>query len=151
MIKLLSCKINNITVAALLVALSSLVSRFLGIFRDRILAGEFGAGEILDVYYAAFRIPDLIFNLLVLGALSAGFVPIFTKLINKKTQKIKEKVFKKEQQEIWILANNVLNILGLSLIILSVFGVLFAPGLMKLVAPGFNLTEQKLEENSAMQ
>ena len=72
---------SSITVAAALVALSSLISRFLGIFRDRILAGQFGAGESLDIYYAAFRIPDLIFNLLVLGALSAGFIPVFTSLI----------------------------------------------------------------------
>ena len=64
-------------------ALSSLVSRILGIFRDRILAGEFGASDMLDTYYAAFRIPDLIFNLLVLGALSAGFIPIFTQLTKK--------------------------------------------------------------------
>jgi putative peptidoglycan lipid II flippase len=79
--KIFRGQINSITIAAFLVAISSLASRFLGIFRDRILAGEFGAGTDLDIYYAAFRIPDLIFNLLVLGALSAGFVPIFTSLI----------------------------------------------------------------------
>jgi len=149
MIKLFSGKINSITLAALLVALSSLVSRFLGIFRDRILAGEFGAGETLDIYYAAFRIPDLIFNLLILGALSAGFVPIFTKLINKKTEKIKEKFFGKEHNEAWVLANNILNILGASLIILSVFGIIFAPWVMKLIAPGFNFEQQIISANLA--
>lgn len=149
MIKLLYCKINSITVAALLVALSSLISRFLGIFRDRILAGEFGAGETLDIYYAAFRIPDLIFNLLVLGALSAGFVPIFTKLINKNSEKIKEKFFGKEHSDAWVLANNVLNILGLFLIIISIIGIIFAPSLMKLIAPGFNQTEQIVSANLA--
>ena len=74
--------INSITIAAALVALSSLISRFLGVIRDRILAGQFGAGTELDIYYAAFRVPDLIFNLLVLGALSAGFIPIFVSLLN---------------------------------------------------------------------
>lgn len=68
--KLFTGQINSITFAALLVALSSLASRLLGIFRDRILAGQFGAGDTLDIYYAAFRIPDLIYNLIVLGPLS---------------------------------------------------------------------------------
>ena len=72
---------NSITVAAVMIGVSSLLSRFLGIFRDRILAGEFGASQTLDIYYSAFRIPDLIFNLLILGALSAGFIPIFTVFI----------------------------------------------------------------------
>ena len=43
----------------------------------RVLASRFGAGTELDVYYSAFRIPDLVFNLLVLGALSAAFIPVF--------------------------------------------------------------------------
>lgn len=74
---------NGIAAAAILVGFFSLFSRVLGVFRDRILAGEFGAGEILDVYYSAFRIPDLIYNLLILGALSAGFIPVFSSLIKK--------------------------------------------------------------------
>ena len=59
-------------------AMASLTSRFLGLLRDRILAGKFGAGDELDVYFAAFRVPDLIYNLLVVGALTAGFIPVFT-------------------------------------------------------------------------
>jgi putative peptidoglycan lipid II flippase len=67
--KLLNGESKTITSAAIIVAVASLASRFLGIIRDRILAGQFGAGDVLDTYYAAFRIPDLVFNLLVLGAL----------------------------------------------------------------------------------
>jgi len=139
--KLFNGQINSITIAALLVALSSLVSRFLGIFRDRILAGEFGAGDTLDIYYAAFRIPDLVFNLLVLGALSAGFIPIFIGLLkNKKQSRSQSSV----AGQAWQLANNVLNILGLGLIILSGLGIIFAPYLMKLVVPGFSPDKQAL-------
>ena len=76
--RIFSKSIDNITTAAALVAVSSLASRILGVVRDRILAGSFGAGVTLDSYYAAFRIPDLIFNLVVLGALSAGFIPVFS-------------------------------------------------------------------------
>ena len=75
---LLKRRTKNIGAAAILVGVFSLISRILGVFRDRILAGEFGAGEILDAYYTAFRIPDLLYNLLILGALSAGFIPVFS-------------------------------------------------------------------------
>lgn len=133
-------QINSITIAALLVALSSLVSRILGMLRDRIFASEFGLGDTLDIYYAAFRIPDFIFNLLVLGALSAGFVPLFTGLL-KKTQS-RELTYEKNQ-EAWQFANSLLNILSLVLFALSVIGFLSAPYLMKILAPGFSA--QKLE------
>lgn len=132
-------QINSITVAAALVALSSLASRFLGVIRDRILAGQFGAGTDLDIYYAAFRIPDLIFNLIVLGALSAGFVPIFTSLIKDFSA---DNNSNKNNQEAWSLANNVLNLLLLGLGILSLVGIIFAPLLTQLITPGFGPEEK---------
>lgn len=135
--KIFSGQINNITTAALLVALSSLISRFLGIFRDRILAGQFGAGDTLDIYYAAFRIPDLIFNLLVLGALSAGFIPIFTGLINDPLEKIKGIFVGEKNREAWRLANNILNMMMIGLAVLSFLGILFAEPFIKLLTPGF--------------
>lgn len=142
--KLLNGQINSITVAALLVALSSLASRFLGIFRDRILASEFGAGDTLDIYYAAFRVPDLIFNLLVLGALSAGFIPILTKLIKDPSCKRTGIFSKSPNCKAWELVNNLLNTLGIVLLLLSVIGILTAPWLMKLIAPGFSGDKQAL-------
>jgi len=142
--KLFQGQINNITIAAGLVAFSSLVSRFLGIFRDRILAGEFGAGDTLDVYYAAFRVPDLIFNLLVLGALSAGFIPIFTSLLKNPLAKVKGWVKGKQNEEAWDLVNDLLNILLLGLIIFCSLGIIFAPALTRLIAPGFNSEMQSL-------
>ena len=48
------------------------------------LASGFGAGDILDGYYAAFKLPDLIFNTLILGALSVAFIPVFIELKNGK-------------------------------------------------------------------
>jgi putative peptidoglycan lipid II flippase len=132
MIKRLFCsKIDSITAAASLVAVSSLVSRALGIIRDRILAGKFGAGDDLDIYYAAFRIPDLVYNLIVLGALSAGFIPIFTTLI-------KEEKKSSKNHEAWELASNILNILLVAIMILSLIGIVIAPYLMKWITPGFD-------------
>ena len=142
--RLFSGQINSVALAALLVALSSLTSRFLGIFRDRILAGGFGAGDTLDIYYAAFRVPDLIFNLLVLGALSAGFIPILSGLIKDTKFAHFISYQKSKNKEAWDLANNILNILVLSLFLISVVGIIFAPGLIALIAPGFSSEKQLL-------
>lgn len=132
-------QINSITVAATLVAFSSLASRLLGIIRDRILAGQFGAGTTLDIYYAAFRIPDLIYNLIVLGALSAGFIPIFTSLIKDRGCADEDGCSPVSQnKEAWRLANNILNILLLGLAVLSLIGIIFAPALTRLITPGFS-------------
>ena len=135
--KIFSTATNSITSAAALVAVFSLLSRVLGILRDRILAGQFGAGEITDVYYAAFRVPDLLFNLIVLGALSAGFIPVFTKLV--KNFSLGKKESNKDNKEAWDLANNVLNLLLLTLIFLSILGMIFTPQLVNVIVPGFSL------------
>jgi putative peptidoglycan lipid II flippase len=136
--QLFNKQINSITVAAILVAMSSLLSRLLGVLRDHILAGQFGAGQILDSYYAAFRVPDLAFNLLVLGALSAGLIPVFTGLI-KDFKGTVTNLFGLENTEAWKLINNTLNLILISLGFCSVLGIIFAGPLIKLViAPGFS-------------
>jgi putative peptidoglycan lipid II flippase len=141
--RLFNKEINSITVAAILVALSSLLSRLLGVYRDRILAGQFGAGEILDSYYAAFRVPDLIFNLLVLGALSAGLIPIFTNLI-KDFKGTVTNLFGLENTEAWRLINNILNLILIVLAFVSVLGIIFAEPLIKhFIAPGFSVELQE--------
>ncbi|HTW96375.1 MAG TPA: murein biosynthesis integral membrane protein MurJ [Candidatus Methylomirabilis sp.] len=135
--RLFNREINSITVAAILVAGSSLASRLLGVLRDRILAGQFGAGATLDAYYAAFRVPDLIFNLLVLGALSAGLIPVFTCLI-KDFKGTVMNLFGLENNEAWRLINNVLNLMLISLGLLSLAGIIFAGPLIRtVIAPGF--------------
>ncbi|NQV12252.1 murein biosynthesis integral membrane protein MurJ [Candidatus Uhrbacteria bacterium] len=114
--------------AAVLLGGTALGSRVLGLIRDRMLAGTFGAGVELDVYYAAFRIPDLIFTFLVLGALSAGFIPLFTKHLCKE----------EDSEAAWTFTNNILHILGVCLIGLSVLAIIFTPWILRLVAPGFD-------------
>lgn len=137
-------QINSITIAAALVAFSSLASRSLGVIRDRILAAKFGAGQELDIYFAAFKIPDLVYSLIVLGALSAGFIPVFTKLIKDfACEKKNDCDAYKENKEAWALASNILTILFFSLAILSLLGVIFSESLTKIVAPGFSVADQK--------
>lgn len=123
--------INNqsktVTGAALIISLATLFSRLVGLFRDRILAHYFGAGQIMDAYYAAFKIPDLVYTLLIVGALTAGFIPTFTKIFLEGEDKSRA----------WKLANNILNITGAALVVLAGLGIIFAPRLLPLIAPGF--------------
>lgn len=138
-------QINSVAMAAALVAISSLASRLLGFLRDRVLAAKFGAGQEVDIYYAAFKVPDLVYNLLVLGALSAGFIPVFTKLIkdfNCRNSNCHDNY--EANKGSWDLVNNIITILFFSISFLSVLGIIFAPNLTKLVAPGFSPEDQLL-------
>jgi putative peptidoglycan lipid II flippase len=118
---------TSVVAAAFIIGLMSIASRILGIFRDRILASTFGASQTLDIYYAAFRLPDLVFNLLVLGALSAGFIPVFARLIKDN----------KDREVAWRLASNILNTLTIGLLVVCGTAVLLAPWLVNIIAHGF--------------
>jgi len=123
--KVLGKTSKSITAAAAILAFSSIGSGLLGFLRDRLLAGRFGASQELDIYYAAFRIPNLVFAILVSGGIIAAFMPIFSEYYNK------------DQKKAWILVNNVLNAFALFSIIICGILFLFAPQLIKLVVPGF--------------
>jgi len=117
---------QSIAAAAFIISLSGAASRLLGLFRDRLLAGQFGAGDTLDAYYAAFRIPDLIYNLMIVGALSAAFIPVFTELLQKK-----------DEDEAWEFSSGILSLQILITGIISILLVIFAPTLMRFVTPGY--------------
>src|SRR3989344_2577374 len=71
-------EISGVHKAALILALSGLATKILALVRDRMLAQVFGAGETLDVYFAAFRIPDFLYNtLFLLLTTGAALMPIF--------------------------------------------------------------------------
>lgn len=133
MLNLTNNETKTIAGAAMLVGVFSLVSRVVGFVRDRILAGTFGAGDVLDVYYAAFKLPDLLFHLLVIGALSASFIPLFIKHYHRVAGR----------QQAWQLTNNVLNLIGIGMAVLSVALFLLADPLAELIAPGFFAPKQQ--------
>jgi len=124
--KLFYNQTEGITRAAFIISFFSLASKLLGLLRDRILAGAFGAGDTLDMYYAAFRIPDTIFNLLIIGALSASFIPILSKYY-----------YKGDTARFYKVANNVLNLFAVAMIIAGAIMILFMPLLLKLVVSGW--------------
>ncbi len=117
---------DGLTAAALIVGASGLASRVLGVVRDRVLAGTFGAGDVLDAYYAAFRLPDTIYNLVILGALTAGFIPIFTEYLERKGK-----------TEALHLASQVISTVGVVMAVASASIAIFAPWIVPVLAPGF--------------
>jgi putative peptidoglycan lipid II flippase len=128
--KLFSTATTSVVSAAVIVAGFSLLSRVVGFIRDRILAGIFGAGDELDIYYAAFRVPDFIFQLVVIGALSACFIPVFTKY------------FGKDDERAWKYTSNVVNILLVAFLIIAAVGVMLADVYTPWVVHGFSPEKQ---------
>lgn len=124
---------HNVTVAAFIIGGASVASRAVGLLRDRVLASHFGAGNELDAYYAAFRLPDAVYNLLILGALSAGFIPIFTEYRERRGKEAG-----------WQLVGQVLSTVGAVLAVCCVSLAIIAPWLVPLVTPGFSQEKMQL-------
>ena len=124
--KLLNHSSKTVFSAAVILSVAALTSRILGLFRDRLLAGRFGAGEKLDIYFAAFRLPDLIYSILVMGAISSAFIPVFAQY------------WQRDKKEAWYLTSGVFNLLSLVLIFLAIIFIFFAPWLVSFIAPGFS-------------
>ncbi len=108
------------------VSIAVMCSRVLGLIREQIFAGMFGAGYAYDAFVVAFRIPNLLRDLFAEGALSAAFITVFT---DYDTNRSKE--------ETWRLASNVLVFFGILLSILTLMGILFADSLVNLLASSF--------------
>ncbi|MDP4008569.1 MAG: murein biosynthesis integral membrane protein MurJ [Candidatus Peregrinibacteria bacterium] len=119
--------------SAFILGFSSLLSRLLGVVRDHLLAGTFGAqGEgafNLDVYYAAFRIPDFIYAILIMGAVSAAFVPVLTEVMHGKGKTLDEGGS--------LFVSNVLNVVLCAVILFGGIAFLFAPFIVRFLVPGF--------------
>jgi putative peptidoglycan lipid II flippase len=114
------------TRAAGVVALAVLCSRLLGLAREQIFAALFGGGRIMDAFTIAFRIPNLLRDLFAEGALSTAFVTTFSKTVATDGE-----------AAAWRLANKVATLATVSLSAITVLGVVFAPWLVALLAPGF--------------
>jgi putative peptidoglycan lipid II flippase len=113
---------------------ATLASRLLGLARDQVLAWFFGAGNEMDAFVVAFRVPNLVRDLFAEGAMSAAFVPTFTRQLTLKGK-----------AEAWRLANNVLTALLLSTGALVVLGIAFARPLVDMYAGDFASVPGKLE------
>ena len=133
-------KINqrlNVKLAATIMASSTLLSSLLGFFRDRLLNSAYmpskngvsaGYPVGLDAYTAAFMVPDFMFAVLVSGALSVTFIPVFN-----------ERWVKGNKQSAWQISSSMINFMALITMAASVLIIIFADPLMKyLIAPGLS-------------
>ncbi len=123
--KLLSRETTSITGAALLLGAASLASRVMGVLRERLLVDRFGVGPVLDAYYAAFQVPNMVYNLLVLGTLSVALIPVFAAL------------WQKREQDAWQFADSVLTATALAMGALAAAVAICAQPLTGVFLPGF--------------
>jgi len=122
----LNSQTKSISSASLILAISYLVSAVLGLLRDHLLAGTFGAGSDLDVYYTAFTVPDFIALILIFGAISAAVIPIFSGYLLK------------SKEEAWRYVSLLFNVFLGGLIVVCLILIFFTPAIVSAIAPGFS-------------
>ena len=130
-LKRFASKENSLIGATAILVATSLLSNVLGLLRDRFLAQKI-ATDLLDTYFAALRIPDFLFNFLILGTVSAAFIPIFVQYRAK------------SDDEAWEVASVMVSISVVILISLCVLLALFMPVLIPLTVPAFSPEKQHL-------
>jgi putative peptidoglycan lipid II flippase len=130
---------GKIARAAGTVSLAVFASRILGLVREQVFAGFFGAGYAFDSYVVAFRIPNLLRDLFAEGALSSAFVTVFTDYDQRLGP-----------EETWRLANNVIFCFTLLISLLVMAGIIFSPTLVRIMAPDFGAIPGKLALTTLM-
>ncbi len=123
---------DSIVGAASVMGSATMLSRVLGYIRDAVIAYIFGASVSADAFFVAFRISNLFRRLVGEGALTSSFIPIFTELINIRS---------KEELRAFVLRFYLL--FTCILVVLAVFGIIFTPWLVSVMAPGFTESADK--------
>ena len=124
----------NVAGNAGIVSLAVMASRILGLVRDQVFAVLFGAGLQYDAFLTAFRVPNLLRDLLAEGALSAAFVTTFTQTLQSKGK-----------AEAIRLSNQVATLIALFIVVISIFAWLYTAEIVRLLAPGFFAVPGKAE------
>jgi putative peptidoglycan lipid II flippase len=117
-----------------LISIATMASRILGVVRETVLAATFGAGTQMDAYNVAFRIPNLLRDLFAEGAMTAAFVPTFTRTLTQRGR-----------DQAWRLGNLTINALVVVTGVFVVIGIIFAEPITRAIAPGFARIPGKLE------
>ncbi|SEK89946.1 murein biosynthesis integral membrane protein MurJ [Nitrosovibrio tenuis] len=124
----------NLLKALATVSSMTLVSRILGFVRDMLVARVFGASIATDAFFVAFRIPNLLRRLFAEGAFSQAFVPILGEYKNRRTE-----------EETRRLIDHITGLMGVGLFIITLIGIIAAPVIIYVSAPGFSSNPQKFE------
>jgi putative peptidoglycan lipid II flippase len=118
--------------AAGVVGTATFLSRIFGFIRDVVIAWFFGAGFSSDAFFVAFRIPNLLRRLFAEGSLTIAFIPVFT-----------EHLALRGKEEAFQLASSAIRLLFILLVIATICGMLCAPLIVRLIAPGFSDDPEK--------
>lgn len=124
---------SNIISAAFVIMATIILSQALGLIRQRLLVAIFGASDTLGIYLASTRLPDFLFQLIIAGALSSAFIPVFSDYLAKGREKEGHKVAS-------MLLSLVLVIFALCSVVLFIFAREFSA----LMAPGFSSSQIEL-------
>ncbi len=124
---------SQVTKAAGVVSGATLLSRIFGLLRDVVIAGYFGAGMASDAFFVAFRIPNLLRRLFAEGSLTIAFVPIFT-----------EYLAKDGESAAFVFARSAIRLISILLAVTAVLGILLTPLIVRVMAPGFMASPEKL-------
>jgi putative peptidoglycan lipid II flippase len=116
------------------IGIATMTSRVLGLVRDQVMAYLFGAGNAVDAYNVAFRIPNLVRDLFAEGAMSAAFVPTFTRYLTREGR-----------PAAWRLGNHVVNALLIVTALVVCAGLLFTEPLVTMFAEDYSQVPGKLE------
>lgn len=116
---------GGLAIAAAIVAFGFIGSRLLGVVRTIAIANAFGASPDVDAYNIAFRVPDLIFQVLAGATLGSAFIPVFARLYRREGE-----------DAAWRLASHAINLVTAATAALCVVAFVFAPLLVPLLAPG---------------
>lgn len=122
----------NLLKALAAVGSMTFLSRVLGFVRDTLIARVFGAGIYTDAFFVAFKIPNLLRRLFAEGAFSQAFVPILAEYKNQRGH-----------EETQSLVNHVATLLGLALVVVTIIGMIAAPLIVYISAPGFASDPEK--------
>ena len=112
--------------AAAVVSAATLASRVLGFLRDLVIARAFGAGVATDAFFVAFRLPNLLRRLVAEGALSSAFIPVFTEYVTTRSR-----------ADTLRMLRAVTGVMLLLLGTLTLLGIVAAPWIVRVMAPGF--------------
>jgi putative peptidoglycan lipid II flippase len=123
---------HRITRAATVIGAGTFLSRILGFLRDMVIARFFGTGMAADAFFVAFRIPNLWRRLVGEGSLTVSFIPVYT-----------EHLTRRSREETRDLTHIAFTLAAVILFVLTLFGVLFSPVLIRIVAPGFAKIPEK--------
>jgi len=129
----------SLALAAAVVAAGFFGSRLLGVLRSVAIADAFGTSPELSAYWVAFRLPDLVFQLLAGATLGSAFIPTFTRIFTQQSE-----------EEAWRLARSVLNLVALATIAFAVLAALLAPLLVPIMAPGLGEDTGRQDELRAL-